>query len=92
MLEGILHLCIGSMVPTCVELYWEYLQNFVGNISTLLKFVRKISTHGARYKTSYDCAGIILTHVRTFPTLYLMCIGTNSTMCHTKFLNVALHV
>ena len=95
-----------ALLRIFAEFCREYFQNFVGNISTLLKFVRKISTHGARYKTSYDCAGtiptnvgiistnvgIILTHVRTIPTLYIMCIGTNSTMHHTKFLNVALHV
>ena len=34
---------------------------FVGNIPTLLNFVRKIPTHGTKCKTSYCGLGIIPT-------------------------------
>ena len=58
----------------------KILQNFVGNIPTLLNFVRKIPTDGTKSKTSSYSVGIFITKfnsVGIFPT---------------KFLNVALHV
>ena len=75
MLEGILHLCRKHGSYMCRAL----LRIFVGNFPTLLKFVRKIPTHGTKYKISFCSAGIIpinstgvgiiLTHVGIIPTL-----------------------
>jgi len=36
----------------------KILQSFVGNILSLLRFVRKIPIHGTRYKTCFSIAGI----------------------------------
>ena len=44
------------------------LQNFVGNIPTLLNFVRKIPTHGTKCKISSCSVGIIPTSVGIIPT------------------------
>ena len=54
--------CVGNMVPTCVELSYDFLQNFVGNIPTL-KFVRKNPTLSTRVQDIYGCAGTIPTNV-----------------------------
>ena len=58
MLEGILHLCRKHDSYMCRTLL-RSLQNFVGNIPTLLNFVRKIPTHGTKCKTYYCGVGII---------------------------------
>ena len=60
------------MVPTCVELYLKFLQNFVRNIPTLLNFVKKIPTHGTKCKTSSCSVGIISTSVGIILTHYVI--------------------
>jgi len=59
-LEGILHLCRKHGSYMCRALL-RILQNFVGNIPTLLKLVRKIPTHRTKCKTFFCSAGIIPT-------------------------------
>ena len=63
------------MVPTSID-YCEILQNFVGNIPALLKFVRKTPTHDTKFKKFFysigiisTSVGIILPHIATIPTL-----------------------
>jgi len=51
-LEEVLHLCTKHGFYMC----WEVLQSFVGNVFTLLKFVRNMLTHGTRCKTSFCSA------------------------------------
>ena len=49
-----------------------FLQSFVGNILTLLNFVRKIPTHDTKSKTSFCGVGIIPTSIRTDSTRAVM--------------------
>ena len=67
MLEGILHLCRKHGSYTCSALL-RILPEFVGNIPTLLNFVRKIPTLGTKCKTSSCSVGIIPTSVGIIPT------------------------
>ena len=65
--EGILHLCRKHDSYTCRALLRIFAE-FVGNIPTLLNFVRKIPTHGTKCKTSSCSVEIIPTSVEMIPT------------------------